>query len=178
MNIYFIRHGKTPSAATMRLMGDVEGLSAEGIDEAKRAALNLMQRLGAKPLTRIIASPRKRTRETANTIANTLNFQTEAIEYDERLSERDCGPYIGQLIADTFSKNEEELIAGGMEPLSDLYARTADFYAELRTTNTGNVLVVGHSGNIAPLVYAERGAKLGDTVDVPSLPLDGVIQLH
>ncbi len=178
MNIYFARHGKTPSASEMRLAGDVEGLSPEGISEAQRAAYDLKRQLGAESLTRIIVSPRKRTLETANVIASIIGFQKEAIEYDERLAERDCGPYIGQLIADTFSKSEEELVKGGMEPLADLYARTDNFYAELLTANSpGNVLLVGHSGNIAPLVFAAKQAQLGTRIEVPSLPLDKVMRL-
>jgi probable phosphoglycerate mutase/uncharacterized phosphatase len=179
MIIYLARHGKTPSASKMRLAGDIEGLSPEGISEAQRAAHDLKRQLGAEPLTRIIVSPRKRTLETANVIADIIGFQKEAIEYDECLAERDCGPYTGQLIADTFSKNEEELIDGGMESLSDLYARTDNFYTELlKTSMTGTVLLVGHSGNVAPLVFATKRAKLGDSVEVSNLPTDKVMRLQ
>ena len=163
----------------MRLSGDTEGLSEEGIAEAERAANHLKKQLAGEPLVRIIASPRKRTLETASVIATALDINEEDIEQDERLTERNCEPYLGKLIADTFSKSEEELVAGGMESLDILYTRTKDFYTELVASNLpGNILLVGHSGNLAPLVFATKHARLGDAIDVPILPLDEAIRLY
>lgn len=178
MKIYFVKHGKTPSASKMRLSEDDEGLSNEGIAEAKAAAQALKARLNGTSLVKIITSPRKRTLETANIIADALGINVKDVEYDKRLIERDCGPYIGQLIADVFSKSERELLKGGMEPLQNLYERSEHFYNEIKARDiTGCILLVGHSGNLAPLIFAAEGAQLGDAIDVPDLSLDDVLQL-
>ena len=179
MQIYFVKHGKTPSASEMRLSEDDEGLSDKGIAEAKAAAQALKARLNGTNLAKIISSPRKRTYETANIIANAFGIDVKDVEYDKRLIERDCGPYTGQLIADVFSKSEKELTEGGMEPLQNLYERSERFYNEIKIKDvTGCILLVGHSGNLAPLIFAAKGAHLGDAIVVPDLSLDDVLRLN
>lgn len=178
MKIFFVKHGQTPTASAHRLSKGDEGLSEAGQMEAKRAAEALKDELSGMSLTKIIASPRKRTLETARVMADVFDIDAEDIEQDERLTERDCTSYLGQRIADVFSKSEEELVAGGMEPLASLYLRSKDFYDELVAKDVKNaVLLVGHSGNLTPLVYAARGAALGEVVDVPELALDNVLRL-
>jgi broad specificity phosphatase PhoE len=179
MNIYFAKHGSIPSASEMRLTSEDEGLSAQGKSEALQAAKDLENYLNTSSLGMIISSPRRRTVETAHVIADYLKFPLSNIRQDARLLERDCTPYTGKLIAEVFVKSEDELVAGGMEPLADLYARTRQFYDELIARSIGNsILLVGHSGNLAPLVYASQGANLTDTIEIPDLPLYKVLKLQ
>ena len=178
MKLFFLKHGQTPSAFEHRLSKDDEGLSRAGINEAKRAADMLKNEMGDGVLTRIISSPRKRTLETARVVASIFGINSADIAQDERLAERDCAPYLGQQIGDVFSKSEEELVAGGMEPLSSLYVRTKDFWDELLAKDSNDiVLIVGHSGNFAPLIYAAMDSKLGEAVNIPDLDCDSVLQL-
>lgn len=130
-------------------------------------------------LSSIITSPLRRTLETANIFADLFGIDKEDIKQDMRLSERDCRPYLGEKIVDVFAKDEKELIAGGMEPLDNLYKRSKEFYNELLAQDIeGAILLVGHSGNLTPLIAAAKDAALGEMTDVPPLALDDVLRLY
>jgi broad specificity phosphatase PhoE len=73
MKVYFVRHGESiDNAATKekdRLGGPGDALTDEGWEQARR----LGKRLRNEPITRILASPMRRTQETAAAIAETLD---------------------------------------------------------------------------------------------------------
>lgn len=178
MEIYFVKHGKTPSASQMRLSFDDEPLSDEGKSEAKQAADDLLRQLGDQRPVYIISSPRRRTLETAMVIATTLGQSTAKIEIDNRLAERDCTPYLGSLIADVFTKSEEVLVAGGMESLEDLYSRTRSLYDDINEKHADKtVLLVGHSGNLPIFFLVASDMQLGDVIEVSLLPSNEVLRL-
>lgn len=178
MQVYFARHGQTASAATGRLKTDDESLTKEGVAESDRAAKSLQSQLDGATVSRIIASPRTRTKETAAIFGRTLGF-VGSIETDPRLAERDCTAYAGQLISDVFSQSEEALVAGGMEPYGSVYARTKELYDEVVTTTDqgGVVLLVGHSTAVEPLTLISRGLLANAAVPVAKLAVDSVLRL-
>jgi len=179
MKIYFVQHGKIPSAEEMKLTMKDEGLSEEGVKEAQEAVRSLHSLLGYNSSLQIITSPRKRATDTAKIFAQHWKIDPEDITIDNRLVERDCKPYDGQSIDDVFSLPEEVLVAGGMEPLASVFKRTQSFYDDLLIRgNNSAVLVVGHSGSLAPLYFASKGKTLGDLLEVPQLLRNKVLQLN
>jgi broad specificity phosphatase PhoE len=177
MQLYFARHGQTLSSSTRRLTNEDEGLTAAGKASAEQAAKSLQKYLNGKHLSLIITSPRRRTMETAHIIARTFEYSVP-IEQDRRLVERDCTDYDGQLVAEVFSRTEQELIAGGMEPFEDLYARTKSLYDALGEHGGDDaILLVGHSGNLKPLTLAARNKPTTVAADVPLLQPGSVLQL-
>ena len=175
--IYFIQHGQIPSASQKRLTAADEGLSDVGKQEAQRAAQNLLEQLSQPNHIRIVSSPKRRALETAEIIAKACGMSSQDIQIDNRLRERDCDSFAGQLISEVFAKDEAELVAGGMEPLTSLYDRTERAYQDALTQPADVIVLVGHSGNVAPLVYAAKQATLGDTIFVPTLQRDMALRL-
>lgn len=167
--MYFVKHGKIPSADKMTLVLEDEGLSDEGIQEATEAAHFLKQRLKNDQSIHIVTSPRRRAVETARILARSLSGDSETIEIDKRLAERDCGSYSGQSIAEVFALPEEDLVAGGMESLASLYERSQYFYNDQLEKSVDVIIAVGHSGNVAPLYFTSKGKNLGDTLTIPVL---------
>lgn len=179
MKIYLVQHGRIPSANEMKLTSEDEGLSEDGIKEVTEAVLSLKQQLGDDALELIISSPRKRTFETAEIFKHAMNVADVDVLYDERLVERDGGSFYGQPIMEVFSHSEEELVMGGMESLAKLYERSKKFYDELLERQmAGAILLVSHSGNVAPLYFAAKHKSLGDILEVPVLKRNEVLLLN
>lgn len=91
---YLVRHCSTQYTAEGRLQGKLDvPLSAEGRAEAAQnvGALRLLR------LTRIVASPLKRARQTATMYARALGI---CLQLDERLQELDHGVWEGELFVD------------------------------------------------------------------------------
>jgi bisphosphoglycerate-dependent phosphoglycerate mutase len=96
----FIRHGETDyNRRGLRCGGDIGiPLTDTGADQAKAAAEQLLVD-GLRP-DAIFVSPLRRTRQTADILANILGF-TDSLIPHEGLRERRLGAWNGQPIAET-----------------------------------------------------------------------------
>lgn len=150
LTIVLTRHGKTPRSDPEQHLGrgvDV-GLSSEG----RAAAEALARRLSGVAFDRIVTSPARRARETAEILA-----RGRAIEKDGRLAEMDYGAWEGLTYEEIDARDgayrrrwEEDpasLACPGGESGDQVAARVRDFLADAlaRGPDGGRVLVVAHA---------------------------------
>jgi len=156
MQLFLIRHGQDLNPDQNRLTDTDPLLSTLGEEQAVSCAIKIKNTLGsgAKPI--IIASPRARTMQTARVVAMQLGVEPEDVKSDTRLKERDCAAYSGQLAGEVFSNTEEDLVAGGMEPYSNLLDRLGKFYEDILIRTDSPIIIVTHSGNIKPFMKLSR----------------------
>jgi broad specificity phosphatase PhoE len=149
--ISFVRHGETALNRDGRLQGRVDSeLSDKGLEQAARLA----SRFKATAVTRLIASPLLRARQTAAAIAEVCGV---AVEIDERLVELDYGEWDGRALAemrptrDATSFADPSFSPPGGESLLDVSARVASFCAD-RLVADQRVLAVSHVSPIKAAV--------------------------
>lgn len=152
MQSFLMRHGQDLNPDQNRLTNTDPGLSELGKEQAARCAIKIKTALGSNVAPIIVASPRTRTMQAATIVAIQFDEDPAGITSDVRLKERDCAAFSGQLVAEVFSRTEEDLIAGGMEPYSKLEERLEAFYSELRTKTEAAIIIITHSGNIEPFM--------------------------
>ena len=93
MKIYFIRHGETDYNKKLISQGQKRGIpiNQTGIIQSKRTGLYLKNhRLADGNFDCIYSSPLLRSKQTAEIIADEINYKKEII-YDSRLMEKDKG---------------------------------------------------------------------------------------
>ena len=136
--LYFVRHGESELNAAGITAGHTETPLTD-VGRAQAAVAGKLARdLG---IDLIVASPMGRTRETAQLIANELEYAAEQILFHELLKERFFGaregaphePDIHKVIMPPDAENDEQLIARAR--------RAADW---LRSLDADTVLVVSH----------------------------------
>lgn len=148
--LYIMRHGITDWNKIHRLQGRTDvPLSEEGRQMAKDAAVQYKD----VHFDICYSSPLSRAKETASLV---LAGRNVPIITDDRLVEMGFGKFEGfsQILDRTdlpiyklFTEPENFVATDGVEPLSELFARTGDF---LRTViqkdldNNKDVLIVGH----------------------------------
>ncbi|RBY95481.1 bifunctional RNase H/acid phosphatase [Blastococcus sp. TF02-8] len=163
---HLLRHGQTEHTPERRFSGRNDlPLSRTGRAEAEAAA----HRMAGLGIDVVVASPLRRTRETAETVAAVLGLP---VEFDEDLVELDFGDLEG-LSADEARKEhplavrrfmtDVRVAAPGGESVADVSARVARARQRILTRYAGRtVLVVSHVTPIKLMLAAGLGA--GDDV--------------
>lgn len=99
--LVLLRHGQTPLSVDRRYSGrDDVAMTAVGVDQAARAA----GRLANWPISAIISSPLRRTRETAAPLAAAAGLP---VTIDERLIETDFGQWEGLTFTEAARRDPE-----------------------------------------------------------------------
>lgn len=146
--IFLVRHGRTVLNADGRLRGRMDpDLDDVGRAQASAAAVAL----GPFRHARVVSSPLLRARNTATAIASTVE-PPRGVEVDERLVDRDYGPWTGHRARDLRLRWGSIEKLEGVEPLQLVEARAWDSLdaigAELRdhSRHAGSraVVVVSH----------------------------------
>lgn len=176
MQIYLVRHGEDLNPNPGYLSDKDVSLSETGRQQATDCALKLKEILGKEDQLQIITSPRVRTTETASILGKTLNIDSENIQKDVRLKERDCHSYAGQSVKEVFSTPEEDLIKGGMESYDSLYNRLKSVYDKL-TMSDQTTIIVTHSGNVQPLLQISSHEVPQLSTEQSSLTPDSFMRL-
>lgn len=164
-----VRHGQAESnvrrAVSMR--SDEENhLTDVGREQAEAVARTLTG------VTRIIASPLMRTRETATIIARALHMDEASIVYDERLKEWQVGDFDGKPVADLsracptyydrFMKG-----CGGGETLLDMKRRIGEALYEYEQTYANEtLLIVGHEYTAWLAECVVQGADVSRCIEI------------
>jgi broad specificity phosphatase PhoE len=91
-HFYFIRHGQSVANSQRVIAGPDSPLSALGISQAKEAA----ELLRSKNIDLIISSPMTRTMQTAEIIAEFINYEKSKIVVINELAERGFGDLANQ----------------------------------------------------------------------------------
>jgi len=163
--LLLIRHGETDSNSTFRYWGKTDvGLGSEGIRQAEQ----LRDRLACERIDYIYTSDLKRTRLTAEIIAQP--HRREIINCPE-LREIDFGEVEGldfkevqakfPEVARKWIQHDPELVYPGGESLRQLDERITRFRARLSThTPQETALIVAHSGVLRTLICQLLGMDL------------------
>ena len=163
---HLLRHGQTEHTPERRFSGRNDlPLSRTGRAEAEAAA----HRVSALGIDVVVASPLRRTRETAETVAAVLGLP---VEFDEDLVELDFGDLEGLSADEAQAKfplavrrfrSDVRVAAPGGESVADVSARVARARQRILTRHAGRtVLVVSHVTPIKLLLAA--GLATGDDV--------------
>ncbi len=174
--IYFVRHGETILTPTRKFSGpgslDPE-LMQEGFDQADLVAEEAVK-LGADVL---IASPLKRTRQTAEAIARTTGLE---IIFDESWYELSFGDWDGKSIEEVKAEDPDAYQAwlnstayapGGGESYDEASVRIEEALEKLVAEYPGKkVIVVTHNGVIKTAIKLAMGAPAEAVFHVDATP--------
>lgn len=177
-NTYFmIRHGEAESNVAGIVSyqhGSVTPLTEKGVEQVKESAVNLKD----KGITKIIASPFLRTKQTAEIIRDTLGLTEDAIVYDERLIDINAGIYEGRTWGEYFEMFHDASGAidqrkrfvhrpEGGETLAEVKARVGACLYEVEKTYTNEkILFVGHGASLWMMQSVAVGADMEETIRI------------
>lgn len=170
MKIYLTRHGQTQWNKEKRFQGTMDSpLTEKGIADAKKLGIYLEK----IPLDRIVVSPLKRAKDTANLIIGTRKIP---IEVDGRLSEMNMGVWEGKDLIEVqrdypqtyqmYWENIERFSVPGGENFKDLYKRCDAFIYDLLEGKEDSLLIVSHGMTLAFLMEILRGKQMWE-MDTP-----------
>jgi probable phosphoglycerate mutase len=174
--IYFIRHGETVMTPTRKFSGtgsiDPE-LTQEGLDQADLVAEEAVK-LGADVL---IASPLKRTRQTAEAISRTTGLE---ITFDESWYELSFGDWDGKSIEEVKEEDPDAYQAwlnstayapNGGESYDEASVRIEEALEKLVAEHPGKkVIVVTHNGVIKTAIKLAMGAPAEAVFHIDASP--------
>lgn len=154
MKLYVLRHGETNENTTGMLQGNMDTLLN---DNGRIQAKEVSQEILNKNIDLVIASPKKRTIETANIAAANIPVIT-----DIRLLSRNHGEFEGRSKYEIdfkdywdFNKNTQYLKA---ESVNDLFIRVKSLLEEVKEKyKDKNILLVTHSGICRMIYYYFNG---------------------
>ncbi len=154
-----LRHGRTEANASGLLLGRLDPeLDELGRRQAEAAVTAIC---AARPVDRVISSPLRRTRQTAETFG-------VAVEFDERFIELDYGEFDGKPAADVPAETWAQWRADldfrppGGETLRELGVRVRAALDEVAADASGVTVVVTH---VSPIKAALAwGLGVGDEI--------------
>ncbi len=171
-NQYLVmRHAEAESNAqgivNSKLAGIAKyGLTSRGHIEAEATALKLKER----KIDIIIASPFRRTQETAEIVAKAIGFDAKKIITDEGIKEGDTGEFDGRPVAeyrDNFGSMREkfEKRPKGGENLLDIKRRVMAFLEDAETKYSGKtILIITHEYSTWMMVAGAQGATIDEAI--------------
>ncbi len=167
-SFHVMRHGESES----NVLGIISStnLEAHGLTEKGRGevhhSIEELKKSGQK-ITKIYASDFRRTRETAELVADLLDFPKEEIVFDKRLRECLAGGFDGQTWAEhwAFFKDRNEKMfkraPDGGEAIFDVKTRAAEFMYEIDAANKDeNILVITH-GQLLRMISTTSAGRTG-----------------
>lgn len=157
--LLIVRHGETDFNIQSRYCGSTDiPLNAQGISQAEELAFSLLER----GLSRIIASPLVRTRQTANIINSQLQlplvimdeFRERNVGVYEGLTQNEAAERYPELWVRNITRVWNEAPPGGETP-EEVYSRVTSGIQKLKSApfQNGNVLLVTH-GFISKIINA------------------------
>ncbi|MGA0234298.1 MAG: histidine phosphatase family protein [Alphaproteobacteria bacterium] len=151
---YFLRHGQTPSNAKGVFQGSRDvPLNENGLEQAQAAS----QIFADEPLSRIVASPMTRVRQTLAPTAEHFGFEPTFHDgFKERNFDELEGTPVPQSLSKDPSTRAKEFMEfwysppKGVETIDDFYSRVKEATEGL--VQTENTLVVAHGGVLRALL--------------------------
>ncbi|OGI65785.1 hypothetical protein A3A95_01495 [Candidatus Nomurabacteria bacterium RIFCSPLOWO2_01_FULL_39_18] len=165
-NKYFVmRHGEAENNARNIYSSDqkINHLTNRG----RAQVLKTAQTLKSKKITKIFSSPFLRTRETAEMVADVINFPKDKIIYDDRIRELEFGDFSERPVRDywDFMKGKawtfDTKVPGG-ESFQDGKQRFGDFLYEIdKKQKSENILIISHglSVELVPAIIEGAGKE-------------------
>jgi isoleucyl-tRNA synthetase len=170
-----VRHGEAESnvlGIMSSLLDNVHHLTSRGIAQVEATA----QTLKKEGVTRIVASPFLRTRESAEIIAETIDIAPEAIEYDRRLHELKVGVFEGKTLEEyhkTFEGVRDQYLRApeNGESLLELKRRVGEFLYDIESKyKDETILIVGHQAVLNVFFAVGEGANIDEGIAVKKAP--------
>ncbi|MEG1059775.1 MAG: histidine phosphatase family protein [Clostridia bacterium] len=163
MKIFVLRHGQTDWNIESKLLGKTDlPINQEG----RYQALAVLSKIKKLDYNLVICSPKKRTRQTCNTVNREKNSY---VIYNEKIVERSFGALEGKYAKDIENLNmywdyNLNLVEKNVEPIKDFLSRVYSFMDEMRQTyHDKNILIVTHGGVCRAIkCYVEGIPKDGD----------------
>lgn len=157
--IYLIRHGESIANTQSIYQGQTYDTKLSALGEKQAHAVG--ERLRNEPITRVIASPLQRTRQTAEAIARWHNV---GVEIEPRIIETNHGQWEGQSV-ETIKKRWPQIFQlwqsepaktafPGGETFAATRTRTLAWWQMLLDTAQGTTVVVAHD-NVIRAVLVE-----------------------
>ena len=179
--IYLLRHGQTDYNREGRLQGQSESQLTElGMAQVQAMADLLKAEIGGEPGWRVLASPLKRTRQSAAIVAQALGLE---VEIEPLLIEVGCGVWENQLYDDIRKAYPKDFTGPGWcfrspdgERFEHVDDRVRAFLRGLPPEGERKVIAVAHgiSGSLL------RGAYLGlssQATLIQDTPQDAIFRL-
>lgn len=165
--IYFVRHGLSEANVKKIFAGqrDDSLLVEEGRIQAKETAQKIKEE--GLEIKKIITSPSKRARETAEIIATELGFDKQNVIVDERIHEYDMGSLSGKpwgVISSSMLVNAENA-----EDPKDFQERIFSCIKEF-SKSSENILIVSHGGVGRMLQTIQENRDINLFYDLPLAP--------
>ncbi|MBP6924458.1 MAG: class I tRNA ligase family protein [Candidatus Pacebacteria bacterium] len=163
-----MRHGESESNAkglVQTKLGVPNSLTEKGRQQIQETVRGLKE----KGITKIIASPFARTKETAEFLARALDLPDNALVFDERLGEINLGTHEGQSNVDYQARVASEIgwasyIPEGGESWSTVRDRAGAVLYELEEKyQQENILIVSHNAPLRMLAAVAHGSILAET---------------
>jgi isoleucyl-tRNA synthetase len=168
---YMIRHGEAESNVAHTISNHIENahhLTPKGRTQIEHAIATLKER----GITKIIASPILRTKETAEQIVEGLGIPVSDILYDERLMEWQLGALDGKPVAtlkDVCPTYEDRFVrgCGTGETLVEMKQRIGSaLYAYEEQYANERILLVGHEYTLWLAECVAQGASLEECIAI------------
>ena len=165
---YLVRHGQTDWNVQKKIQGHAD-ISLN--DAGRKEASLLKEKIKNLPITVCFASDLKRAYETAEILTAELLLP---IQKDQRLRERNYGPWEGHLTNEYFTLKPEERI--GTESNESIRKRVFELLQEIANNSSGDsVLLVTHGGVIRNMLI--QILNLDCTVDEIEAANGAILQL-
>lgn len=182
-NKYLVmRHGEAESNARNIVSSKVDGSEAFGLTaKGREAVIKSAQEIKKNDIDIIIASPFARTRQTAEIVAEAINFDIKKIIVDERVQEIDTGPFSGKPISEYreyFSSQAEKFTKrpSGGENLLDVKRRVMSFLESLEELYSDKtILIVTHEYPVWMLMAGREGADINRALELKERKDDFVV---
>ena len=153
--VYLIRHGRTALNAQDVLRGSLD-VPLDTVGEAE--ATRLGELFAAVPLVVVATSPLQRARDTAAALAAATGAPVHA---DQRLADRDYGPWAGQPQAEVEQRFGGVDHAPDVEPLQDFRDRVCGAFDDLVAASDGPIAIVAHDAVNRMLLHRFSSGLVG-----------------
>lgn len=140
--IYFVRHGLTQANIDQVYSGSVDNspLTSTGKRQAKAAGKSLKN----KPIELVVASPMKRTTQTAHIISEQINYPKDKIIFNDLLVERHFGYWEGRPHTVRVQEEEQGIERDTGETLEELHVRVLKALEWISELDAEVILIVSH----------------------------------
>ena len=170
-NKYFVmRHGEAENNAQNIYSSDQ---TKHHLTEKGRAqVMKTVQILKNKKITKIISSPFLRTKETAEIVAEQINFPKDKIIYDDRIRELEFGDFSGRPVGEYWDYMKDGTwefdtkIPGG-ESFQDGKKRFGDFLYDIdKKYKDENILIISHGLSVELIPAIIEGADKKRSLEI------------
>jgi broad specificity phosphatase PhoE len=159
--IYLARHGQTP----LNESGALPGLADPPLDEAgHEQARRLGAALGPRRPSLVVASPLRRAIETAQPVADWAGLP---VTTDQRLIDRDYGPWTGASKESVVARRGSVDDAPGVEPQATVLDRAVAGLTDIARRHRGATVVVVSHDAVNRQVLAAFRPELGEPDTLP-----------